>query len=103
VLIRAADKSHILTPEAEETNIRIGRQVSPGNMPDMEWTIGIWQGCCNGVSFKFFHQDFIRLKDQQDQKVSGQIHIPVFNPANPLILKIKVKDDKRIGGKKIPR
>src|SRR3978361_2310360 len=53
VLIRAANVNYIFLLKSQVSYKNIGRQVSPGQMTNMQRAIGVWQRRSNCVSFKF--------------------------------------------------
>jgi hypothetical protein len=54
VFVGSANGKHITPLSAEITYIDVGRDIHPGQVPQMERTIGIGQGRGDQVPFEFF-------------------------------------------------
>ena len=61
VFIGTANKNNVFSLQPQVPGINICRNVNTCKMPDMDRSVGIWQGGCNEVAFEFFHFVIDRL------------------------------------------
>ena len=53
MLIGTADEQHILSPQPQVAHINIGRHIHPGQVADVNRTVGIRQGGGDEMPFEF--------------------------------------------------
>ena len=61
VFIGAANKNNVFSLQPQIPGINICRNVNTCQVPDMDRSVGIWQGGCNEVAFEFIHFVIDRL------------------------------------------
>src|SRR5689334_4994191 len=55
MLIASADEHHVFADSTEVSNVNVGGNIGPGQMPDVFGTVGVGKSRGNGMSFILSH------------------------------------------------